>query len=57
MGVAFGIRTELNCPARRPISPQPLARVKKAPASSALKKRRLVNPVPIAKIYTIEGAV
>jgi hypothetical protein len=54
--VAFGTRTELNCSARR-IGPQPFARVRKAPASSVLKKRRLVNPVPIAKIYTIEGIV
>ena len=55
-GAAFGIRTELNFSAR-PIGLQPFARVRKAPASSALKKRRLVNPVPIAKIYTIEDAV
>jgi hypothetical protein len=54
--VAFGIRAELNCSAR-PISPQPFVRVRKVPASSALKKRRLVNAVPIAKIYTIEDAV
>jgi len=51
-GLAFGMRDDLNFWAR-PGSPQPLVRARKAPAPSALRKRRRVNPVPIAKIYTI----
>jgi len=54
-GLAFGIREDLNFRAR-PCSPQPFARARKVPAPSALRKRRLVNPVPIARIYTIENA-
>jgi hypothetical protein len=55
-GAAFGIRVEPNCSARL-VDPQLFARVRNAPASSALKKRRLVNPVTIAKTYTKEHAV
>ena len=39
-----------------PPRPAAAVRVRKAPAPSALRKRRLENPVPIAKIYTIENA-
>jgi hypothetical protein len=54
-GLAFGIREDLNFWARQG-SPQPFARARKAPAPKPFRMRRRVNPVPIAKIYTIEIA-
>jgi hypothetical protein len=54
-GLVFGISEDLNFRAR-PGSPQLFVRARKAPAPNVLRKRRLVNPVPIAQPYTIENA-
>jgi hypothetical protein len=54
-GLAFGVRNNLTGSCSD--GAQPPVSVRKAPAPSARRKRPLVIPIPIVKIYTIESAL